>query len=113
MNMNEVVEKPWGKEEILEQNNFYVLKRLTMNKGHQCSLQYHDFKHETIYVLEGTLHIFFKDEWKEYKNGDILVIKPKEVHRMKAIDEDCVYLESSTTELDDVVRLEDDYRKID
>ena len=50
MNMNEVVEKPWGKEEILEQNNFYVLKRLTMNKGHQCSLQYHDFKHETIYV---------------------------------------------------------------
>ena len=48
-----------------------------------------------------------------YKNGDILVIKPKEVHRMKAIDEDCVYLESSTTELDDVVRLEDDYRKID
>ena len=113
MNMNEVIKKPWGKEEILEQNNFYVLKRLTMNKGHQCSLQYHEFKHETIYVLEGTLHIFFRDAWKEYKNGDILVIKPKEVHRMKAIDEDCVYLESSTTELDDVVRLEDDYRKID
>ena len=102
MNMNEVI-KTLGKEEIFEQNNFYVLKRLTMNKGHQCSLQYHDFKHETIYVLEGTPHIFFKDEWKEYKNGDILVIKPKEVHRMKAIDEDCKYLESSTTELDDVV----------
>ena len=92
--MNKFIEKPWGKEEILEQNDFYVLKRLTLRKGHQCSLQYHDFKHETIYVLHGTLHIFFKDEWKEYKNGDVLVIKPKEVHRMKAVDEDCIYIES-------------------
>ena len=111
--MNKVIEKPWGKEEILEQNDFYVLKKLTMQKGHQCSLQYHNYKHETIYVLEGTLHIFFKDEWKEYNIGDFLVIEPKEVHRMKAVDNDGVYLESSTTELDDVVRLEDDYRKID
>ena len=32
---------------------------------------------------------------------------------MKAVDVDAIYLESSTTELDDVIRLEDDYRKLD
>ena len=38
------------------------------------------------------------------QNGDVRY-KPKEVHRMKAVDEDCIYLESSTTELDDVIRV--------
>ena len=45
-----VIKKPWGQEELIEINNNYVVKRLTMNKGHQCSLQYHEEKHDTIYV---------------------------------------------------------------
>ena len=47
------------KEELLEVNSKYMVKRLTMDKGHRCSLQYHDFKLETIYVLEGKLKIYF------------------------------------------------------
>ena len=110
--MEKFIEKPWGSEEILEKNEFYVLKKLTMNPGHQCSLQYHDEKHETVYVLEGELHLFFEDEWKICTSGDVIAIPPKAVHRMKAEEVKAVYLESSTTQLDDVVRIEDDYRKI-
>tara|TARA_B100001996_G_scaffold383058_1_gene377192 strand:- start:2874 stop:3206 length:333 start_codon:yes stop_codon:yes gene_type:complete len=106
------IEKPWGSEELLEKNEFYVLKKLTMNAGHQCSLQYHNQKHETVYVLEGELHLFFEDKWRICSPGDVVVIPPKAVHRMKAVEEKAVYLESSTTQLDDVVRIEDDYRKI-
>tara|TARA_B100000035_G_scaffold39302_1_gene29647 strand:+ start:45316 stop:45651 length:336 start_codon:yes stop_codon:yes gene_type:complete len=111
--MSNLIEKPWGSEEILEINNSYVLKKLIMKKGHQCSLQYHEYKHETIYVVSGQLNIYYLDKWKVYYPGDVLVINPKDIHRMKAVDTDCVYLEASTTELDDVIRLEDDYRKID
>ena len=40
--------------------------------------------------------------------GDSITIAPGEVHRMEGA-EDCVYLEASTPEMDDVVRLMDDY----
>ena len=42
----QVIDKPWGKEEIVEKNDHYMLKRLTMFKNHRCSLQYHNQKKE-------------------------------------------------------------------
>ena len=50
------IKKPWGAEEIIEHNENYVVKRLTMKKGHRCSLQYHNKKKETIYVISGSLN---------------------------------------------------------
>ena len=49
------IEKPWGSELIIESNDRYTVKKLTMNSGCQCSLQYHEFKHETIYHLKGEM----------------------------------------------------------
>ena len=108
-----VIEKPWGKEEVLEVNDKYMVKRLTMLAGHRCSLQYHEKKHETIYVLSGKLGIVHGKEEKSLKTlelvtGDFLSIEARIIHRMMGI-EDCVYLEASTPELTDVVRLVDDY----
>ena len=111
----QVIEKPWGKEEVLEKNERYMFKRLTMLKGHRCSLQYHNKKHETIYVLEGKLNIISgkdKDhlEPKYYGPGEFVAIEQGIVHRMEAA-EDSVYLEASTPELDDVERVSDDYKR--
>lgn len=110
-----VIEKPWGKEELIEVNERYMFKRLTMHKGHRCSLQYHNQKCETIYVLSGRLNISFgpdkgKLESKIFAANETITLVPGVVHRMEAV-EDCVYLEASTPELDDVVRLSDDYRR--
>jgi mannose-6-phosphate isomerase len=107
--------KPWGKEELLEKNGNFMVKRLTMHKGHCCSIQYHEIKRETVYVLSGILKIYLgpdKDSMEELilKSGDSITIKPFEVHRMESI-EDSVYLEASTPELDDVIRLEDKYNR--
>ncbi len=110
-----VIEKPWGREEVLEINDRYMFKRLTMFKGHRCSLQYHNHKTETIYVLSGRLKISFGDsidavQDREYEQGGVITFVPGQVHRMEAV-EDAVYLEASSPELDDVVRLSDDYRR--
>ena len=110
-----IIEKPWGKEEILEENEKYVLKRLTMFKGHRCSLQYHKIKKETIYVLSGKLRIFIGKSEKNltsklYKEKEVITIPPGMVHRMEG-EEDSVYLEASTPEMDDVVRTSDDYNR--
>lgn len=108
-----LIEKPWGKEEIIEINDRYMMKKLTMWKDHRCSLQYHNLKQETIYVLSGCLRILLGSsketlEAKDYFPGDTITLTPGVIHRMEAV-EDCVYLEASTPEMDDVVRLVDDY----
>jgi len=109
------IEKPWGSEELVEINDKYMVKKLTMWSGHRCSLQYHEQKMETIYVLAGILKIVQGSsqdalEEKLYYPGDSVTIKPGLIHRMEGV-EDAIYLEASTPEIDDVVRLADDYQR--
>ena len=86
-----------------------------MKKGHKCSLQYHNKKVETIYVLSGKVKLTIKIRKKTYtkilKKNFCLTIKPKTIHRMEAMI-DSNYLEASSPYLKDVVRLEDDYKRI-
>ena len=103
------IDKPWGYEEILETNDKYTVKRLLMKKGHQCSYQYHEYKMETIVALSGKLHIIYEDREEILMPGEVATIKPLEKHRMAGREEDALYLECSTSELDDVIRVEDDY----
>jgi mannose-6-phosphate isomerase len=107
------IEKPWGYEIILEKNDFYVVKKLFMKKDCMCSLQFHEMKHETIYVLSGTLKIFMDDKNEGMQEltlheGDVRAIPPRTIHRM-AGETDALYLEASTPQLDDVVRITDLY----
>lgn len=104
--------KPWGSEQILQINPRYVLKRITMKKGHQCSYQFHKKKHETIYALKGRLTVVIEGAELILNEGEHIDIKPKTKHRMRATRTDCVYLEASTPELHDIVRLDDDYNRV-
>ncbi len=111
----EIINKPWGKEEIIEINSKYMLKKLSMNKGHRCSLQYHNKKKETIFVLSGKLKILIGDKINDLRirnldKGDSITIEPGIIHRMEGI-ENVIYLEASTPETNDVVRLKDDYSR--
>ncbi len=49
------VEKPWGYEVHWAITDRYVGKIIHINKGHALSLQYHNFKDETVYLLSGRL----------------------------------------------------------
>ena len=109
------IKKPWGQEIIIENNKFYSLKKLTMNSNSRCSLQFHKKKIETIFIVSGNLKIFYgksKDKlnYKTYKPQNTITINPKTIHRMQAVT-DCIYLEASTPEITDVVRLSDDYKR--
>ena len=111
-----VIEKPWGKEELLEKNEKYMFKRLTMYKGHACSLQYHEVKTESVYLLSGSLKVYIGDKEDNLdeiimKPHDFITLYPFKIHRMEAL-EDSVYLEASTPELEDVVRLQDRYKRV-
>ena len=112
-----IIKKPWGQEEVIEINDRYMVKRITMLKDHRCSLQYHNLKRETIYVLGGRLRIHYgptqeKMTSRVFMPGETITLAPGVVHRMEAAEKS-IYLEASTPEMDDVVRLGDDYRRVD
>jgi mannose-6-phosphate isomerase len=103
-----IIIKPWGYEEILETNEQYTVKRITMNAGHRCSLQKHIEKKETFVLLKGVMQLTHNDVERALQDGDSFTIEPGEVHRMAAVT-NIVYLECSTSQLDDVVRIADLY----
>jgi quercetin dioxygenase-like cupin family protein len=89
-----------------------VGKVLHIKAGHALSVQYHNVKDETIYLLSGELvyRVQEGDELRDVnlKVGEAFRITPGTVHQMEAVT-DCDVLEASTPDLDDVVRLSDRY----
>jgi len=108
-NKIKVVEKPWGKEEWFAHNDKYVGKIIQINPGKRLSKQYHKIKHETVYVASGSLILEIDNEKKVLNAGESQVIIPGTVHRFSADKEKVELFEVSTPEVDDVVRVEDDY----
>jgi mannose-6-phosphate isomerase len=106
------VEKPWGYEIIWAHTDSYVGKILHINAGHALSVQYHETKDETVYLLSGELvyRVWEHDRPKDVglKVGQAFRIAPHTIHQMEAVT-DCDVLEASTPHLDDVIRLEDRY----
>ena len=106
------VEKPWGHEIRWPITEKYLGKILHINSGQQLSLQYHEVKDESIYVLEGTLIVKDKERAAILEAGDSMRIKPGQVHRFCApMTTHVKLIEVSTPEIDDVIRLEDDYNR--
>jgi len=105
------VSKPWGHESWLCENDIYAAKILHINKGARLSLQYHKVKKETLYLHTGVCKITVGDRTVLMGPGEVWEIPPGTIHRLEAINESEIF-EVSTPELDDVVRLEDDYNRV-
>lgn len=107
----ELIAKPWGMEEIWARTAAYVGKFLHINAGAALSRQYHTIKEETLCVLSGVVRLELGERGEDVRLmtvGCVYHVKPTEIHRLIAVSRSVV-CEVSTPELDDVVRLEDDY----
>ena len=114
----EKVEKPWGYEVIWAKTDKYVAKFLHINPNSRMSLQFHKEKEETIYVMAGELKLQLDESSSQVTEGvetfvgpgSIVHVEPGRVHRFGAGNRPVMLCEVSTPELDDVVRLHDDYK---
>jgi mannose-6-phosphate isomerase len=108
------VDKPWGWELIWALTDRYCGKLLFVRAGHQLSLQFHRTKDESWYVQQGRAEVELAKAGETITETEVVApgaafhFKPGTVHRVKAL-EDTLILEVSTPEIDDVVRLEDEY----
>lgn len=128
------VTKHWGHELWIADGTTtpYASKRILFKAGNRTSLQVHEHKIETNYVLSGTGVLHRSREPLDIKQfleygmtergvaeyeltferidlyeGVVFNVTPGYVHRVIATT-DLEFMETSTTELDDVIRLQDD-----
>jgi len=108
------VAKPWGHETIWAHTDRYVGKILHVKAGEKLSIQYHEKKDETVYLLTGEMKYWVQlpgdTELRDQRlvAGESFRITPHTIHAIEAVT-DIDVLEASTPELDDVVRIEDRY----
>ena len=104
------VDKDWGRERWLVNNERYCAKILDVSCNRQSSLHYHKVKDETFFVLFGSCYIQIDGETVLMQEGDSVRLKPESVHRFYCINSmanGCKILEISTTHSEeDVYRLE-------
>lgn len=120
-----IVEKPWGREIWYADQAAYAGKVLEVKKGCRLSLQYHERKTETLFLLSGkvlltlralaagetpALSLVTPADQSVWLPGRAVHIPARTIHRFEAL-EDSVLLEVSTPELTDVVRLQDDFAR--
>jgi mannose-6-phosphate isomerase len=128
------VNKPWGNELWIADGvrTPYALKRILFKSGNRTSLQVHEYKFETNYVLSGSGKLYRSKEKFDVSSflengmseqdvanyedtfdvidlvpGFIFDVEPGFVHRVVAVS-DLEFMEASTAHLDDVIRLQDD-----
>jgi mannose-6-phosphate isomerase len=130
-----IVNKPWGNEKWIAQGTErqrYALKEIFFKSGNRTSLQVHQHKNETNYVIKGKGILLYHESPFDFerfysrnynvKDLELLISELKEiklvpgvvshvyagcVHRVVSL-EDLTFVEASTIELNDVIRLHDD-----
>lgn len=112
------VEKPWGYELHWAPEDLpYMGKLLHINEGARLSLQQHDAKRESWFLIKGRGKVIWED-----KDGNLIETELQpgqgytcclgQKHRLAGIT-DCDIIEVSTPEMGTTLRLEDDYTRPD
>lgn len=110
------IEKPWGFEILYTRQDLPFIGKISFTKaGCRWSFQYHDKKEENLCLMVGKGEIWLEDENGKIKKTVMeplkgYYLKPFQKHRFCAIT-DCWTTETSTPEIGNTVRLEDDYKR--
>lgn len=107
--------RPWGEYWVLEDNEFYKVKRIIINPGQRLSLQYHHHRSEVWTIVSGVGTITIDDIVKDYKIGEVAEIPQGAHHRIEnKTDLPVIFIEVQFGTYfgeDDIVRIEDDYNR--
>lgn len=108
-------ERPWGWYETIDSGPTHVVKRLYVKPNERFSLQYHNHRVEHWCIIQGSGTVQLNSYEEEVFPGKHFHIPINSRHRMTAGDQGVLFIEVQYGECseDDIVRLEDDYGRID
>ena len=109
--------KPWGYFEILMEADLFKVKLLSVLPGEKLSLQKHEHRKESWYVIDGEATVIKGIDTINLGVGNSIVIEKNELHRL----ENNTNLPLKIIEIqtgnyfgeDDIVRFEDAYGRLD
>lgn len=108
--------RPWGSFTILEDEKGYKIKRIEVKPGKRLSLQKHFHRNEHWIVLSGTASVEIDGVENLVRPNESIYIKMGQNHRLSNYGKiPVVIIEAQVGEYtgeDDIVRLEDDYKRI-
>ena len=112
------IDKPWGYElHWVPDGAPYMGKLIHVNEGARLSLQIHDEKQESWFLIHGRAKVIWQDHTgelieTELETGTGYSTKIGQQHRLAGIT-DCDIIEVSTPEAGTTWRLDDDYARPD
>jgi mannose-1-phosphate guanylyltransferase / mannose-6-phosphate isomerase len=109
------VHRPWGSYQSIDQGARFQVKRIVVKPGGRLSLQMHHHRAEHWIVVRGTARVTVGDELKAVHENESVYIPIGARHRLEnpgKIDLELIEVQTgSYLGEDDIVRIEDDYRR--
>ena len=109
--------RPWGTYEVLLDTEYCKVKRIIVKPNSRLSYQYHNKRREQWTVVKGNLTIILDDEKIFRTSGESVHIPLGARHRAwNETDEEVIFIEVQTGSYfgeDDIIRIEDDYKRTD
>ena len=109
----EVAERPWGKYEVLAEQDGYKVKRITVLPGGRLSLQSHRHRAEHWVVVTGIATVTIGEIVQKVAVNEHVHIPLQAKHRLENFTDDLVVLIEVQSGLylgeDDIIRYEDIY----
>ena len=111
------IDTPWGYFETLQETDISKLKLLSVLPNQKISLQKHEHRRETWYIINGKAEVTKGEKKITLQTGDSIIIEQNEVHRLENLGEELLQvIEVQTGSYfgeDDIIRLEDSYGRTD
>jgi mannose-1-phosphate guanylyltransferase/mannose-1-phosphate guanylyltransferase/mannose-6-phosphate isomerase len=109
------VHRPWGSYQSIDRGERHQVKRITVKAGDRLSLQKHHHRSEHWIVVRGTAKVTVDDLVKTVHENESIYIPIGAVHRLEnpgKIPLELIEVQTgSYLGDDDIVRIEDDYRR--
>ena len=107
--VNQLVDKNNGYENIIDYNDNYIVKKIFMKKDSSTDIQYHELKRKTIYILSGKIKLYLGSKINSMKESilsanETINISSNTIYKIEVLEE-CNLLESSSNELNDVIKI--------
>lgn len=107
--------RPWGKYDILSDNEDFKVKVIAVNPGQQLSYQSHLHRSEHWVVIEGNGDVIINEQALTVRPGSSIVIPQGSKHRIRNTGTHILrFIEVQTGEYfgeDDITRYSDDYKR--
>ena len=109
------VHRPWGSYQSVDEGARFQVKRIVVKPGSRLSLQLHHHRAEHWIVVHGTARVTIGDEVKTVHENESVYIPIGARHRLEnpgKIDLELIEVQTgSYLGEDDIIRIEDDYRR--